>query len=240
MEKIIETLFVNAKSLKHYPLEDMHPVPEMKPFGFFPGGYGMYNESVQIDKIKYMLLGQDFDTLEHFNKLSNDGENKEVVKTWIYLIGNNTKKGLLQNCDINPNECFFTNAIMGLRVSGKNSGASPAWKHPEFIDECKNFFVNNQLSLFKNLEIIFVMGKEVAHFIANTSSPNEFPQWHTINRIADLYDENYFRCIDYNGRKIKFIFMTHPSLANSNLSKRWGRDGKGYKKEIEYIRKALN
>ena len=42
--------------------------------------------------------------------------------------------------------CFFTNAYMGLRGTGKSTGASPGMVDPKFVERCQSFFLDRQTS----------------------------------------------------------------------------------------------
>ena len=43
---------------------------------------------------------------------------------------------LLDEAKIPLEECFFTNALWGVRTGKTNTGASPGWKDPAFVGSC--------------------------------------------------------------------------------------------------------
>jgi len=71
MINTVSDLFIKAQNeIKNYP-ESTLRIPEMKHFGFFPGGHGIYpkesrNKTLNELKLKYMFLGQDFGTKKQF------------------------------------------------------------------------------------------------------------------------------------------------------------------------------
>ena len=135
---------------------------EITGVAFFPGGKGTFNNENIISDKKIMILGQDFDCKDNFEVSKNNG--KEDIRknpTWRNLLI------LLGEAGISNNDCFFTNAILGVRKGNKGTGKSPAFKSPEFIAGCQQFFLH-QIEVQKP-EAIFVLGKFTAKFLANMS-----------------------------------------------------------------------
>lgn len=105
---------------------------------FFPGGSGLWTEKRTAalwtcPSGLCIVLGQDFGLLSDFNLSFDAGEEARTVATW----GNLCK--MIDAAGIDPKGCFFTNAIMGLREAGRNTGPSPALKHPAFRSACTSF-----------------------------------------------------------------------------------------------------
>jgi hypothetical protein len=121
----VTQLFQQANALDYNLSNGMHPVSEMKGPGFFPGCIGTVKETIPLEGLSIMVVGQDFDTEANHKKI--DAEKGEIGKntTWRNL------KTLLKSININQEQCFFTNAYMGLRPDSgkettKNTGTSPA------------------------------------------------------------------------------------------------------------------
>ena len=129
---------------------------------FFPGGKGTFGNGNIISDKDIMILGQDFDCEKNL-KISKENGKEDIVKnpTWRNLIK------VLNELEISVDNCFFTNAIMGVREGDKGTGKSPAFKHSEFICACQKFFLY-QLDIQKP-KAIFVLGKFTAEFLASTS-----------------------------------------------------------------------
>lgn len=103
----IKQLFEQANALEYSHSNGMHPVSEMKGPGFFPGCIGTVRNDISLKALSVMVVGQDFDTAENHKNIK-DIEKGEVEKntTWRNL------KQLLKEININPEQCFFTNAIL--------------------------------------------------------------------------------------------------------------------------------
>ncbi len=236
--KKIQELFERANSLNYNDSNGMIKVPKMKGPGFFPGCIGTIEDNVTIDNITTIVLGQDFDTYDNYININDiDGE-IDKNKTWSNL------KKLLADLKISPVECFFTNGYMGLRPSlldnkkAKNTGTSPAAKKgaEKFADQCYNFF-KEQLEFVKP-NVVLVLGKETVKFLTKTF-PYEFSKWGNIDSLKNFYtNENLiYNDLKLNDKTIRFVFVIHPSMSNTNRALVWGKQNKH--KEVEVILKAL-
>lgn len=103
--------------------------------GFFPGSTGLVDGAKPLSSRRIMILGQDQDNQKGHDR--SEKENSErYSKTWSNMTD------LLDAAGINEGDCFFTNFIMGVRVeSPKNTGPSPALRHPDFMQACSTFFI---------------------------------------------------------------------------------------------------
>jgi len=133
---------------------------------------------------------------------------------------------------INRQECFFTNAIMGMRNDDNSLGRSPAWKDIDFMEQCYTFF-KTQMSEIKP-KVVFILGKQVAHFVWKVykSNSDNIGDWERIKDVKVLFESGNFHKTIGN---VKFIYMTHPSLRPSNISQTWGPkdDKKEWKNDVE-------
>ena len=229
---MVEALFNEMQKLDFTLSNGMETIPEMKGPGFFPGCIGTINDNVDIKDVDVMVLGQDFDTLENYNNIVSAKGEIEKNTTWRNL---NT---LLHDLNIDQANCFFTNAYMGLRSeSKKNTGASPASKKAasEFAKQCHIFF-KRQLHAVKP-KLVLVLGKETAKFLTK-AFPNEFTKWEDIQTLKQFYAEKdaVFNDIKFEGENIRFVFVLHPSMSNTNRALIWG---KGSTDEIRILNEAL-
>ncbi|MBK8531099.1 MAG: hypothetical protein IPL64_04305 [Flavobacteriales bacterium] len=121
-----------------YPKEVMEDRSgRIKGPGFFPGSTGLVSGTKALASRPVMVLGQDQD-----NQQGHDRSEREKVKgelsskTWTNM------SATFKDAGIDLGGCFFTNFIMGVRVNSKrNTGASPGLRHPDFMQACSAFFI---------------------------------------------------------------------------------------------------
>lgn len=178
-----------------------------------------------------MILGQDFDTLEAFEKAKKSGaEDIHKNPTWRNLLG------FLKDCGISPEDCFFTNAIMGARKNGKNSGRSPAWKDKEFLEACRVFFLE-QLEA-QQPELILVLGKEPARFLSPLNNDLAFWKKNQTFVKIDVAGEQVKKRVRFsNGHIADLVLLTHPSFRPSNVHRRkYNGIKKGHEAEVAMVK----
>ena len=230
---MVNNLFSEMQKLDFVQSNGMATIPEMKGPGFFPGCIGTINHDVNIKDVDVMVLGQDFDSLENYKKIDAKKGEIENNTTWRNL------KTLLDDLKIDQANCFFTNVYMGLRSENKkNTGASPASKKAasEFAKQCHIFF-KKQLHAVKP-KLVLVLGKETAKFLTK-AFPNEFTKWENIQTLKQFYANRdaVFNDIEFEGEKIRFVFVLHSSMSNTNRAIIWGE---GSKDEIKILTEAVN
>lgn len=226
-----ETLFAHARQL-HYPDTMQMIAGEISGLAFFPGGRGTYNNDETLRDKDIMLLGQDFDTEENFEKARAAGqEDKKKNATWRNLLA------LLKETNVDPRNCFFTNAIMGVRKEGKGTGKSPAFKDKEFIEECRELFLK-QLKV-QRPKAVFVLGLQVIKFLAGTSA--ELASWEKVKNFKSFDDggNQVKRDVKFNNGVIaNIVVLTHPSLRNVNVRFRSYQGLSGHEAELKMVKDA--
>jgi len=222
----------------NYP-ESMKPINcTLTGLGFFPGGSGNYKNEDCISTKEVMVLGQDFGTAEYVDNLPN-GEDEKSSATWRNLLK------FLSDCEIKPENCFYTNAIMGVRKSmiingketAKMTGKSPAFKDKNFIEQCQKLFLK-QLELQKP-KVVFVLGKETAHFLSPLSS--DLVQWERLGSFSDIDSRGIhtIRAKFDNGIQTTFVLLTHPSFRPANVRRRRFQNLEGNVAELAIVKMAL-
>lgn len=103
--------------------------------GFFPGSTGLVDGAKPPSSRRIMVLGQDQHNTKGHERSEDEAQGEFYSKTWV-----NMKETLFKYV-IDLDDCFFTNFIMGVRVKGRNTGPSPALRHPDFIQACSSFFI---------------------------------------------------------------------------------------------------
>ena len=200
---------------------------------FFPGGKGTFNNDDNISGKEIMIIGQDFDS-EKNHKISIKNGEENIVKnpTWRNL-------GLiLKELNISPNNCFFTNVILGIRKGNKAIGKSPAFKDPVFIKNCQDFFLI-QLKIQKPKAII-VLGKFTAQVLAGTA--DDLKGWSKINSFSILDEQNIQikkDVIFQNGIKSNLVILTPPSYRQAYVFRRQYDGFEGHSAEIKMIEAIL-
>ncbi len=163
----VEHLFNLHKRVAPYP-KGVIPVPEqIAGTAFFPGGSGLWQPSGSnvlppFPVGKVMVLGHDFHSEVGYRlSLAKRGENLQGP-TWRNLLQ------LLYEADIGPEQCFFTNAYMGLRAGRNTTGRFPGAHDRRFVERCQSF-------LFEQIEVqqprlILTLGNYVPSILATLSS----------------------------------------------------------------------
>lgn len=217
-----------------YPSNMMEVKGSIKGNAFFPGGTGLLNGEHSLAGKSVMILGQDFDCESNYKEsLTNGQENIERNATWRNLLC------LLDSVGIDRNDCFFTNAIMGVRKADKATGKSPAFRDKVFIKQCQEFFLR-QLET-QRPKAILVLGKYVAEFLASTSE--QLIDWHRIKSFSEIDKaESQIKknVVFNNGLTANLALLVHPSFRPVNISRRsFQNEPDGHQAEIKMIQAIL-
>ena len=223
--------FPGGSGLWHTPQKKMLPRP-LRPFhSFFTN-----SKSPAMPQKKIMILGNDFGLKAgHENGFDCPYENLKSP-TWRNLLE------LLHHAGIKPKDCFFTNAYMGLRITGKSTGQSPGATDPKFVKRCESFFLDKQLPMQKP-RLILVLGVEARKFIAQLS-PN-LAEWKECRKFKELDDSHVGPLVQevrFNGFKpVTVVALVHPAGRNMGnaLKDRCYRQAKGAAAELKMLKRAL-
>jgi uracil-DNA glycosylase len=175
---------------------------------------------MDIQGKKVMILGQDFDN-EHNTAavIEADGENVFKNRTWINL------RGVLEKAQIPLDDCFFTNALMGVRQgSRKSSGRSPGFESPAFLETCRRFFLEQVRK--QQPRLILVLGWYPVVFLRDLQvSATLYQNWNAVNTITELVKDPTLVSLknvpfyQTPGINPHVLAMFHPSLRNVNVLK---------------------
>ena len=104
---------------------------------FFPGGCGLWRGENAFGEMpstfpanSIIVVGHNFDILTAFERTKARG-GEANGPFWQNLLG------MLNTAGLKPEECFYTNALMGLKNDGSSTGPMP--RVPGYIDQCKGF-----------------------------------------------------------------------------------------------------
>ena len=171
----------------------------------------LFKEKNKFPHNGIMVLGQDWGNEKGLEKAIKEKEGDEIKNpTWRNLFA------FLDELDIKRNECFYTNAIMGVRKGDKKPiGKSPAFKDKKFIKECQDFFLY-QIELQKP-KSIFVLGLRVAEFLSETSDKLEdwknIKNFKSIDKLQDGSIGSIKKNIKFkNGIVSNLVLLLHPSF----------------------------
>ncbi len=204
---------------------------------FFPVGRGLWNDhDTTLSTKKVMVLGQDFGTVaDMVGKVLPHG--KEDVKgnpTWRNLLS------LLERAGIEQEDCFYTNAIMGLRQTGKNTDTPTAFKHPEFMKGCRVFFLE-QLKI-QRPSLVLVLGFRPVEFLRHGLSSHLSKRWAVAKSITQmLADESQsvargVQFEDIPDFSTNVVVLFHPSLRGVNIAKLSKREATNFDAHTEVNR----
>ena len=244
----IEYLFNARKNVAPDQYKRVVPVKKMLcRTAFFPGGSGLWlGKSGSLGtpanwpampKKKIMVLGNDFGLKDRYKAVrDNSYRNLNASSTWRNLLE------LLHRAGIRPKNCFFTNAYMGLRATGKSTGQSPGMVDPKFVERCQLFFLDKQLPMQKP-RLIIVLGAEARKFIAQLSP--DLAEWKKCETFMELDDSNLgpvVKKVRFNGSKpTTVVALVHPAGRNLGnvLKNRRYRGARGEAAEMKMLRRAL-
>ena len=235
----VETLFSAMAEVEPYP-EGVVRFPERLPgTGFFPGGSGLWNTvrdqplpAMPIGGI--MVLGHDFHSEDAFRRSLQAGTEVKLSPTWPNLLA------LLKDAGVDPAQCFFTNAFMGLRRGSQNTGRFPGARDLSFVDRCRRFLLK-QISLQKPRAIL-ALGRFVPAVIAPLS--RRLHGWARARTFSDLdavspiIDDVVFAGITTPACSV--VALTHPCLRGSNIRRRRYGALVGHEAELALVREAAS
>lgn len=236
----VERLF-NLLTDLDYP-DGLVAVPDEKIHGtaFFPGGYGLWRETrggplPPMPRGKVMVLGNNFDSECGFRRSLLAGDELHT-RTWQNLL----RLLRCRSVGIRPEDCFFTNAYMGLLAGcSTNEGESPGAKDPVFKQYCESFLAEQIAELRPRL--ILALGTFVPRFIASISS--DLAAWRRCETFRELDKSGPLkRDVHFGtrGRATTVVALVHPSRRGPNVLRRRYRGRIGNEAELALLREALD
>ncbi|MCG9879718.1 MAG: uracil-DNA glycosylase family protein [Bacteroidia bacterium] len=193
-----------------YPKETTFDFEQTLKQGFFPACTGTIDGSFILPKVEALIIGQDFGTLKDYKKrVEGKGENTESQSTWRQLMP------MLNNLGVNPQHCFYSNYLMGLRNTEKgNVGVSTSLADTDFVGQCKSF-LELQIKVLNPRKIIF-LGK-VAYGLSKDLNEKQIKN---LKFIEVIRIENALKpYIKNEANEIPCVYMIHPSYRDLNMNK---------------------
>jgi uracil-DNA glycosylase len=206
---------------------------------FFPGGYGLWNTQPgvplpQMPVGGVMVIGHNFDSEAGFERsFSHAGENLKG-STWRNLLA------FLEQVEILPEWCFFTNAYVGLQSGDHAIGPFPGERNPEFVCWCQNFLLE-QVKLMQP-RLILTLGAYVPSFLAPLS-PELRHVWLGMKRLTTLDEQEAALVYPSTFADLlcprAVVALTHPAYRHVNVKYRRYGNLKGEDAEQALVKDAL-
>lgn len=238
--RTIDYLFALHDQRSSYP-DGVIRIPRRIPgTAFFPGGSGLWNTQpnelpppLPIGR-RVIVVGHNFDSELSFERsCSHPGENLKGA-TWRNLLE------FLKQVGIPPEQCFFTNAYVGLRAGDRTTGRFPGERDHDFVCWCRNFLLE-QLR-FMQPRLILSLGVYVPRFLAPLS-PELCKKWSHVKGFKTLDKQGaalvYPSTFEGVRRQAAVVALTHPSLRLSNVKHRRYGNLEGNAAELELVGDAL-
>jgi hypothetical protein len=177
--------------------------------GFFPGGDGLWRDptpsgitgpaTIPFPVNGVMFVGQDFGTVDKYPPQSRPWE-QDNVATWKFLVKRIIGSGLPGS------ECFFTNALLGLRKKGSTIGQNECVSIPLYAEICRKF-------------LAYQIQVQNPRMIVLFASVNKSIYSSVISRSYTLDTLNKVSTINCFGRE-RIVFVTqHPSSDHGVISR---------------------
>lgn len=162
MNSLTESLAALMPSSTAYPNGMMEPLtPFILGRAFFPGGSGLFGGSTQaVPNRPIMIVGQDFGDRPYVSALSERGSHDEdLCSTWEWLL-----RTMLVANQIDPRDCFFTNALLGVRCAAGIDTPNAALDDNRYVQACSVFMLE-QIRLVRP-SVIVALGVVPATLVA--------------------------------------------------------------------------
>lgn len=214
------------------------PVPApIRGTAFFPGGFGLWNPEGSLSLPAFpegetMILGHDFHSETGYRASLLRGAERLSQPTWRNLLA------LLHRVGIRPEECFFTNAFMGLRAGAGTTGVFPGSVDRQFVGHCRQF-LTRQLH-FQRPSLVVTLGMQAPRILAALSP--ELEDWSTVRGIRHLdrigplrRDVSFGKVPDF---RTTVVAVVHPSLRQLSVRHRSYRGHSGDAAEVNILLEA--
>lgn len=210
----VERFWSCLATLRDYP-PGVVRVPEYLPgTAFFAASAGLYRPagSRELPRFPfggYMLVGHNLDAegpfLARLSSGQSHGDPERPMRTWQNLYR------LLSRATIDPRECFFTNAYVGLKAGSTPTGRFLGAKDPGFRRWCERFLLK-QVEVMRPMKIA-TLGVDAARFMGGL--------------VGALCDWDAPRLPPPEPRRIRIgehqttaVALAHPSGYHASLHKR--------------------
>jgi len=229
----VEELFKQCSDLvKDYPggtckLGEDYPVAG---HGFFPvasGSFSIKRVDLEISPRKLMFVGQDWGCTGGLLALQND-INADMISTTCRNLST-----LLDHAGIPLDQCFFTNALFGVRSGNKSTGKSLGWECPKFIEQCK-LALQAQVNAIEPRGVI-CLGRDAPDLLARMIEQCE--PWKHASSFKQIDDAKkaVINLAPTSGPIVAAILL-HPSFRKPNAKHRNYMGANGHDAEVAILK----
>ena len=229
-----------------YP-EGVEAVPAcITGLAFFPGGAGLWGAAMgrplpPMPMGKIMIVGHNFDSKDNYQKSLAKGAENVNGSTWRTLLA------LLSACGIAPEDCFFTNAYMGLKAdinkaTGKisSTGAFPGAKDHFFSYRCRAFLLRQIRE--QQPRLLLTLGEKVLPMLTPLA-PDLTAMWRGARHLSDVDERGgaLVYPVRFPGmpHPTAVVALTHPANRGPNVLRRRYGAATGVVAEQALIRDGL-
>lgn len=200
--------------------------------GFFPGGNGCIGD-VPADPPSIMIVGNDFGRVSDYEYAAQCGE-EDLAGTWSGILE------LLGRAGVNPDDCFFTNAIMGARNASTNdevTGPSPGLKDAGFVARCAAY-LREQMAIIRPRGVV-MLGKNQSRVFAAAfpalAGLRRCSTWRNIDDAGLQWCDDLLPDADFRSR---YCAIMHACMRASNMAQhgRHFRDARNDDAELALLR----
>lgn len=185
---------------------------------FFPGGDGVLKPRLSDTIPDIFVIGRDCGTLDYFGSCVRDGCERETQPTWRALLER------LRAASVDPERCYFTNAFVGYRKTGRNTDQCAAHSERNYAARCRALLAF-QIEILKPRSIL-VLGKDVPAVLSRLSP--DLRAWSSTSgfRALDRSTPVVFDAT-FGQHRASACVLVHPSKAWLNVKHRRYTDCSG-------------
>lgn len=230
----IETLRARLADLQRYP-PGVVPVPEfLRGTAFFSAAAGLVvgDPAGPLPPFPFggvMFVAHNLDAEGPYRRRLASGHAhggpEQVMLTWRNLYR------LLDAAELDPGQCFFTNAYVGLKAGDDPTGPFPGAGDREFRGWCVAF-LNEQIEVMRPKAVV-TLGSDARRFMA-TMSPDLADLASGSNPPPAVIDATF------GGDRTSVVPLLHPSGYHGSLGRRSYRGNLGLAAEAALVREAAN
>ena len=194
---------------------------------------GTYVVGADLPVQGIMILGNNFDNRNGYERAMKRGtELADPVTnpTWKNLLS------LLQQVKISIEECFFTNAFMGITDSKSNLGVHEGHSDPPFCSGCRKIFLHS-LEL-QRPRLLITLGLPALKFVVSLSGEHDAVQWARSWSSIDASPRKEIRIPEYS-KPVAIAPLVHPSYRDLNVKRRKCGKFEGEKAERVMLIEAI-
>jgi hypothetical protein len=189
---VTDLLAKMKRTVRSYPPSMIEVNGGVSGTSFFPGGSGLVKNADATwpdwPQGKIMVVGNDWGTKAEYDGLVSHPSNEMKSSTWRGIL--NLFCTVLRERELTLQDCFFTNAYMGVRRIGSSTGECPGRSDKVFREQCTDF-LRAQIA-YQQPALIFTIGKWAPEVMAALAPclrewGQQNPEWKFIDAHGPLH-----------------------------------------------------